>query len=312
MKRTESFTEFHAFAAAAFYLFFLFLPPSASAAVTATRHMNEREMSELLKLPPYISDDAPVKLSAKEETALRLSRAFSDRNVPPVLQENGRVTYAYGMVMPSIVCAPYMVSDVELQPGEYVTELVMGDTARWKTTLGRSGSPEAPHILVKPLDAGLETTAVITTDRRVYHLAFKSRSKGHMPYVGFVYPEDSDSALRKQIAAQNKERERQTASTVSGEYTDMAALDFGYRVDGSAGWKPVQVYNDGKQTFIRLPKTVSQTEMPVLLVRRGGENVMVNYRVRGDTLVVDDIFGEAVLLTGIGSNQQRVTLRRQQ
>jgi type IV secretion system protein VirB9 len=132
-----------------------------------------------------------------------------------------------------------------------------------------------------------------------------------MPYVGFVYPEDSDFALRKQIAAQNKERERQTASTPAGEYTDMAALDFAYRVDGSASWKPVQVYNDGKQTFIRLPKTASQTEMPVLLVRREGENVLVNYRIRNDTLVVDDIFSDAVLLVGIGSNQQRVTLRRQ-
>jgi type IV secretion system protein VirB9 len=278
----------------------------AESATAATPR--QLELDELMKLPPYISD-APVSLSAKEQTALRLSEAFSNRNVSPILQENGRVTYAYGMVMPSVVCAPFMVSDVELQPGEFVNELVMGDTARWKTTLGRSGSPEAPHILVKPLDAGLETTAVITTDRRVYHLAFKSQGKGHMPYVGFVYPEDSDFALRKQIAVQNKERERQTASTVSGEI-DIAGLDFGYRLEGSADWKPMQVYNDGRQTFIRLPKTVSQTEMPVLLVRRNGENVMVNYRVKGDTLVVDDIFGEAILLAGVGSKQQRVTLRR--
>ncbi|MDR3363001.1 MAG: P-type conjugative transfer protein TrbG [Desulfovibrio sp.] len=294
-----------------FFVYLVFLGVmllNADSAFTATPAV--RQLDDLMDLPPLISN-TPVVLSAKEQAALKLSRAFSDRNVPPVLQENGRVTYAYGMVLPSVVCAPYMVSDVELQPGEFVNELVMGDTARWKTTLGRSGSPEAPHILVKPLDSGLETMAVITTDRRVYHIEFKSQRKGHMPYVGFVYPEDSDSALQKQIAAQKKERTWQTASSRDGEApVDMAKLDFSYKLDGSASWKPIQVYNDGRQTFIRLPKTVSQTEMPVLLVRRNGENVMVNYRVKDDTLVVDEIFNEAVLLAGIGSKQQRVMLRR--
>jgi type IV secretion system protein VirB9 len=295
------------------FSFFLgvMLSLSAMPAFAATAERRPPNDLELLDLPPQASfiSDAPVVLSAKEQTALKLSRAFSDRNVPPVLQENGRVTFAFGMVMPAVVCAPYMVADIELQPGEFVNELVMGDTARWKTTLGRSGSPEAPHILVKPMDAGLETMAVITTDRRVYHIQFKSQKKGHMPYVGFVYPEDSDIALKKQLAAQKKEKTWRTAETAAGT-VDMSKLDFSYKMDGSAGWKPIQVWNDGRQTFIRMPKTVSQTEMPVLLVRRNGENVMVNYRVKDDTLTVDDIFDEAVLLAGIGGKQQRVTLRR--
>lgn len=284
----------------------------ALAAEALERRMGDPYADLDLGMPPsptYISD-RKVPLSVKEQTALKLSKAFIDRNVPPVLTENGRVTYAYGMTMPSVVCAPFMVSDIEFQAGEFVNDVVMGDTARWKVSLARSGSPEATHLIVKPLDAGLETMAVVTTDRRVYHIQFKSQPKGHMAYVGFVYPEDADTALRKQIAAQRKQETWQTAGLPTGGTTDISRLDFNYDIKGKASWKPVQVYNDGRQTYVKLPKTVAQSEMPVLLVRREGGDVLVNYRVKDDTLVVDDIFTEAVLLAGVGGKQQRVTVRR--
>lgn len=258
----------------------------------------------------YVSP-TPAVLTPKEKTALQLSKAFHDRNIPPVLTENGRVTYAFGMTMASVVCAPFMVSDIELQAGEFVNEVVLGDTARWKLTLARSGSPEAPHIIVKPMDAGLETMAVVTTDRRVYHLTLKSQPKGHMPYVGFVYPEDAQKSLQQQIDAQRKKDTWQTADIpAKGSNVDLSKLVFDYDIKGSAPWKPVQVFHDGRQTFIRLPMTATQAEMPVLLVRRDGGDILVNYRVKDDTLVVDDLFQEAILLTGVGNSQKRITVKR--
>ena len=43
----------------------------------------------------------------------------------------------------------------------------------------------------------METSAVITTDRRVYHLRLISRKTDFTPYVGFLYPDD----LKAQVAA---------------------------------------------------------------------------------------------------------------
>lgn len=297
-----------------FVLAVLFLTGNGLAAPLSRQPGDASEFPDL-DLPPMINpiSDVTLPLTAKEKTALALQRAFHDRNVPPVMTDNGRVTYAFGMTTTSVVCAPFQVSDIELQAGEFVNDIVMGDTARWKFTLARSGSPEASHLIVKPLDAGLETTVVVTTDRRVYHMQLKSQPKGHMTYVGFVYPEDAESALRQQIAAQRKRETWQTTTTPTASgtaSTDLAKLDFKYDVKGSASWKPVQVFNDGRQTFVRLPRTVSQSEMPVLLVRRDGGDVLVNYRVKDDTLVVDNLFGEAVLLAGVGSNQERITIRR--
>ncbi|MFU8797903.1 MAG: P-type conjugative transfer protein TrbG, partial [Gammaproteobacteria bacterium] len=41
-----------------------------------------------------------------------------------------------------------------------------------------------------------------------------------------------------------------------------------------------------------------------------GETVMVNYRVQGDRYIVDTIFDKAILIAGVGSNQDRITIQR--
>lgn len=64
-----------------------------------------------------------------------------------------------------------------------------------------------------------------------------------------------------------------------------------------------------------MPTAMAQTEAPTLLVVRkdGGlftddETVMVNYRVQGDRYIVDTIFDKAILIAGVGSSQDRVTI----
>ena len=40
------------------------------------------------------------------------------------------------------------------------------------------------------------------------------------------------------------------------------------------------------------------------------ETVMVNYRVQGDRYIVDSVFDKAILIAGVGSSQDRVTIQR--
>ena len=86
---------------------------------------------------------------------------------------------------------------------------------------------------------------------------------------------------------------------------------------GNARWKPTRVYNDSVKTIIEMPGEMKQTEAPALLVvRRGGrilkkgENVLVNYRLQGSRYIVDTIFDRAILVVGVGGNQERVTIVR--
>ncbi len=93
-----------------------------------------------------------------------------------------------------------------------------------------------------------------------------------------------------------------------------AELDFNYvikksRFSKSPLWMPTQVYNDGTRTYIVIPEISRVTEIPILLMRYNGEDELVNYRVAGDRYIVDRIFEEASLLTGVGRNQKKVVIK---
>lgn len=115
------------------------------------------------------------------------------------------------------------------------------------------------------MDVGLETSLIVTTDQRTYHMRLRSHRTQYMPQVAFTYPED---ALAKWDTIRKREVQEREKITIpqTGEY--LGNLDFEYDVDGDAPWKPVRVYSDGKKTIIQMPKVMSQTEAPSLLVLR--------------------------------------------
>ncbi|NMQ07947.1 P-type conjugative transfer protein TrbG, partial [Candidatus Accumulibacter phosphatis] len=222
----------------------------------------------------------------------------------------------YGAQQPSIVCAVLQVCDVALQAGEQVNSINLGDTARWtvEPAVTGSGAGEVQHLIIKPLDVGLETSMVVTTNRRSYHLKLRSHRSQYMPQVSFTYPEEAMAKWEAIKVREGRDRDDRTLPETR-EY--MGNLSFAYEVSGSAAWKPVRVYNDGRKTVIQMPSTMAQTEAPALLVVRkdGGvftddETVMVNYRVQGDRYIVDSVFDKAILIAGVGSSQDRVTIQR--
>ena len=263
-------------------------------------------------LPPidYISPST-VPLTAKEKKALQLSGQWARGSVEPVLAGGGKLLFVHGASLPTVVASPMYVCDLELEPGETVNEFMIGDTARWMVDTGTvgTGPNTTTHIFVKPVDAGLETNAVITTSRRVYHVRFVSQKSGNVPYVGFLYSDSMRQQAATKRAAEAKQEEWQT-TTVDGKRADLAALNFDYEIKGRAGWKPERVYDDGRQVFIRLPEKSKTGEMPVLLVRKGKKDVLVNYRVVDSAMVVDGIFDRIALVVGVGSDQEKIEIVR--
>ena len=258
----------------------------------------------------YISPKI-VPLNDMEKKALRLSSDWSRRTVEPLLADGGKVVFVHGASLPTVIASPMQVCNVELQAGETVNEIVVGDSARWMVASGTAGSgPNSTvHLFIKAVDAGLETSAVITTDRRVYHLRLVSQRTGHTPYIGFLYSDE----LRQQAAQRRarEAREQEWASTsLDGKAVDLSALNFNYEVKGKAAWKPERVYDDGQQTFIRLPEKAKSGEMPVLLVRKGRQDVLVNYRVKDQAMIVDGLFERIALIIGVGSAQEKVEIIR--
>jgi type IV secretion system protein VirB9 len=205
---------------------------------------------------------------------------------------------------------------VELQEGEMVNSIHLGDTVRWtvEPAITGSGATEIQHVVIKPRDVGLETTLLVATNRRTYRFKLRSTRTEYMAAIGFSYPEDQLAKWEAVRTRQVRERQEQTIPQ-TGEY--LGNLSFDYSVVGEASWKPVRVYNDGVKTIMQMPGSMAQTEAPTLLVVRkdGGvftddETVLVNYRVQGDRYIVDTVFDKAILIAGVGSNQDRVTVIR--
>ena len=268
----------------------------------------------------YFSTQNPT-LTPQEKAAIAIAQkwqAASATGIKPVSGTDGSIRYLFGAQEPSIVCAVLQVCDVELQAGEQVNSIHLGDTARWpvEPAITGSGPAEIQHLIIKPMDVGLETSLIVTTNRRTYHFRLRSHRTQFMPRVAFTYTED---ALVKWDALKTREVKEKQERTIpqTGEY--LGDLNFAYSVDGSVAWKPVRVYNDGQKTIIQMPAAMAQTEAPTLLVVRkdGGlftddETVLVNYRIQGDRYIVDTIFDKALLIAGVGSGQDRVVITRGQ
>ncbi len=266
----------------------------------------------------YFSDKNPT-LTPQEKAAIAIAEKWKNpraKGVAPVTGPNGSIKFLFGAQQPSIVCAVLQICDVALQAGEQVNSINLGDTARWtvEPAVTGSGAGEVQHLIIKPLDVGLETSMVVTTNRRSYHLKLRSHRSQYMPQVSFTYPEEAMAKWEAMKVREGRDREDRTMPETR-EY--MGNLSFAYEVSGSAAWKPVRVYNDGRKTIIQMPSTMAQTEASALLVVRkdGGvftddETVMVNYRVQGDRYIVDSVFDKAILIAGVGSSQDRVTIQR--
>ena len=285
----------------------------------------------------YFNPNNPP-LTQQQREALAISQDWLDRSatgMAPVAGAEGAVVFLFGATEPSIVCAVLQICDVQLQPGEQVNSINVGDSARWliEPAVSSTGPNETQHLIIKPMDVGLSTSLVVTTDRRTYHMRLISHRTQFMPRIAFQYPDDVNAKWAALKAHNETVRNESTIAVPGGaggggyapggagrpaaEY--LSNLNFNYSLRGKARWKPVRVFNDGVKTIIEMPEAMKQTEAPSLLVVRAGGNVkntkdasLVNYRVQGDRYIVDQVFDEAVLLAGVGKRQDRVTIVREQ
>jgi len=251
--------------------------------------------------------------SNMENHSLQLAKKFINGKDKSFYRPDGGIVFLHGGTLPSILTAPLRLTDIELEPGEIIKEVQLGDTVRWQVSpsISGSGSTQVSHVIVKPTDSGLATTLDIFTDRRSYHVNLKSTNKNYFPVVAFAYRDQLQNVwdnYNNQISATKK------ANTIADPdigFKNTEDLDFGYDISGSTSWKPTRVYNDGVKTYIFMPRSMNSKDAPVLLALDGsGSQKIVNYRIVNNKFIVDNLFDKAILLIGVGSNQDKVTITR--
>lgn len=267
------------------------------------------------ELPPLnlISPDK-IWLDGKEAHAVKLAEEWKKNPDKPRKGKDGSVKYLFGATLPTLVCTPLQVCSIELQAGEVVNDIHVGDKVRWSVTpaMQGAGADSTTYVIVKPTDAGLVTNLLLVTDRRTYTIKLASTQKSWIPVLSFDYPDEMDRAWKNYQQAQHKQIQGNTMS--NGQ--NLANLDFGFRISGdNPAWKPQRIYTDGGKTYIQFPSSNFGGDAPALVaLGKGGlfrsTEEIINYRVIGDRYVVDKVIDRVALIQGVGRQQVKVTIAR--
>jgi P-type conjugative transfer protein TrbG len=245
----------------------------------------------------------PARSSSKPAPAPQQVVADANRKASQAPDEgayfNAVVNYNFEPgTLYQVYAAPMRVTDIVLQPGEHLLgQPASGDVVRWVLAVGKSieKGVDQSHLYLKPTRPELETNLIVNTDRRTYLLELHSYESTYMASVHWLYPAD-DLAKIESDAVQVAELEKSAAPVLSLE-----ALNFNYAIDvvkGRPKWTPVQVFDDGRRTFLRFPEAMLVREAPALFVLRDKETQLVNYRVKNDFYVVDRLIDAAELRVG--------------
>jgi type IV secretion system protein VirB9 len=265
-------------------------------------------------------------LNAVGLSAAEVSRLWEAGASMPTQGENGKAVYIYGQGMPVLVCAPLRVCAIELQSGEHLqSQPQIGDSRRWEITpvLSGSGLDEAPILIVKPIEAGLETDLIVPTDKRTYvvrlvsdptrfvsRLAFQYPDEDRAKWVAFAVRQDESKRNAEAIAEERREKDKKAGVVpMADNAVDKLYLD--YKLSGDEHLRPDHVFDDGQHTYLIYPNDGRFRELPTLLLVVNGKSELVNFRVDGSRYIVDRLFDKAILVVGVGKKQARVTITRE-
>ena len=108
----------------------------------------------------------------------------------------------------------------------------------------------------------------------------------------------SESEVRPAAAAARANRAVKASGTKTARgLVPAERLDFNYRVSGRAPFKPAQVYNDGRKTYVVLPASY-RGSLPVLLAGESTSNAAINISYKNGRFVIDRLVSSFTLKDG--------------
>lgn len=246
---------------------------------------------------------------------IKAYQMYRKTGIAPKVYTDGFISFPYSIdTQPIVQCAPMYICTVQFQEGELIKNVSLGDTANWEVQpmfIGGNWPSGAEVLVIKPKAADMSTNLVVTTDKRLYNIGLlSSQTNKYARLVTFYYPTDTDVAISAAATQALQEQQTHEQSVVSSSpNVDLNHVNFNYSIKGdSPTWKPTRVFDDGTHTFVEFPSILGSTDLPVLYIEDNGDKELVNWRKSGNYFVVDRLFGEAVLISGVGNDQTKVTI----
>lgn len=184
---------------------------------------------------------------------------------------------------------------VAFAEAEHIENVAVGDAETWQITPNK----RANLLFVKPLNASARTNMTVVTDRHTYYFDLVASARTTPLYaLKFTYPAAPKTAATASGSGASPALTDAERETLSGEQApvDPARLNFAWRTSGAAKLLPQRLYDDGESTYA---VWVPGVPIPAILVTNAkGEEGPVNFAVRGDTIVIDEVPSRIVLRVG--------------
>lgn len=189
---------------------------------------------------------------------------------------------------------------IKFREDERIENVAIGDSKAWQVQPNKAQS----ILFVKPLEPSAATNMTVVTSKRTYLFDLVASSRNNPLYVlQFAYPETekAEEEARLAAAAEEEQREQATALEMAAATDPYAVIDpsmlnFEWAAEGDSALLPARAYDDGEAVFLTWP--ADQPIPAILVTNERGELGAVNFTVRGDTVVLDEVPGQIVLRSG--------------
>jgi type IV secretion system protein VirB9 len=188
-------------------------------------------------------------------------------------------------------------TDVEFSPGETTQDIALGDSLAWEV------APAGNHLFVKPREDNAVTNMTVVTNKRVYQLALDARdaagptsgmTKSMFFQVRFTYPDEDAAKLKTAFDARVTEAKKRQMESAMRKLPEQR--NWNYFACGTKMIRPVEVFDDGRFTFMRFP---GAQEIPAIyMINADGTESIVNGGMKGEHYVVQTTASRFVLRRG--------------
>jgi len=269
-------------------------------------------------MPSEVRVERIASIPDTVKPALAIARQGIESEVPGVkMAADGKLLYSFpGNGVFPIVCTPSKLTEIDFEPGETIDEKNIEQSDRSESVIEHqlhvagSGAQQFFYLDLRAINKTMDITMTVGTSKRVYYFHVLSTDT-YMPKVSFYYPEEEEAQQEQEAARVRAQQEQDARLVKSAPPADIVDWNYTKSFHGKSAklMDPVSVGDDKTRTYIQFSEKIRKIGLPALEVHSGAGVVAVNSHWENTKLVVDAIFEEACLLSGVGKNQQRVCIK---
>ncbi len=177
---------------------------------------------------------------------------------------------------------------ITLAPNEHVENVGLGDSSAWQVTPNKRGN----LVFVKPLSAHGYSNMTVVTDKRSYNFELKTAPEADCAHGRVLYELRFSYTPDTPASTVNPSRPPDPNANLPVPEKRNAA----YTYSGSVDLVPIRVFDDGTSTYMKWVANV--TTPAIYALNSDNSESLVNYAIRGDYIVVEQIAKGFVLRRG--------------